>query len=374
MDSRNVTISWDAASDNVAVAGYKLTIGGEVYDIAADEVSFTLEGLKVGSYEYTLEAFDAAGNSVAGRTQSFVIESGSSAKQDLDNNSISDIILSHDAGFAGAWLIENDKPTWGNLSTLTGDWKVFGTGITDAAKPNYDVYLYDAVNNNVGAWVVSGVDKQGIAVKEYQTIANLGDDTKLLGLGDFDNDGETDLLVQSIDSGNLGYIKDGKWNEFKADGLGANWSVAGIGDMNGDGIDDLVLYDSQDGNSGTWLLGGEQPVVWADLDKLSGSQSILGTGDFNGDGIDDVLIYNSSDRTVGAWLAKDGGISGWMTLGQLEEGASIEGIADFSGDGIADLQIRTDAGDIGALIVNGENDMTWKYYQSVGDEWTSKLA
>ena len=42
--------------------------------------------------------------------------------------------------------------------------------MTDAAKPNYDVYLYDAVNNNVGAWVISSVDK-GIAVKEYQTIA-----------------------------------------------------------------------------------------------------------------------------------------------------------------------------------------------------------
>ena len=372
VENRNVTINWDAATDNVAVAGYKLTIGSEVYELAADQVSLTLEGLKVGSYEYTLEAFDAAGNSVAGTTQNFVVESGSSPKQDLDNNNISDIILSHDAGFAGAWLIENDQPTWGNLSTLTGDWKVFGTGMTDAAKPNYDVYLYDAVNNNVGAWVISSVDK-GIAVKEYQTIANLNDDTRLLALGDFNGDGETNLLVQSIESGNLGYIKDGAWNEFKADGLGANWSVAGVGDMNGDGIDDLVLHDSQDGNSGVWLLGGEQPV-WADLDKLSDSQSILGTGDFNGDGIDDVLIYNSNDRTVGAWLAEDGSISSWMNLGQVEEGASVEGIADFNGDGIADLQIRTDAGDIGALLVNGENDMTWKYYQSVGSEWTSKLA
>ncbi len=372
VENRNVTINWDTATDNVAVAGYKLTIGSEVYELAADQVSLTLEGLKVGSYEYTLEAFDAAGNSVAGTTQNFVVESGSSPKQDLDNNNISDIILSHDAGFAGAWLIENDQPTWGNLSTLTGDWKVFGTGMTDAAKPNYDVYLYDAVNNNVGAWVISNVDK-GIAVKEYQTIANLNDDTRLLALGDFNGDGETNLLVQSIESGNLGYIKDGAWNEFKADGLGANWSVAGVGDMNGDGIDDLVLYDSQDGNSGVWLLGGEQPV-WADLDKLSDSQSILGIGDFNGDGIDDVLIYNSNDRTVGAWLAKDGSISSWMNLGQVEEDASVEGIADFNGDGIADLQIRTDAGDIGALLVNGENDMTWKYYQSVGSEWTSKLA
>ena len=55
-----VTISWERASDNVDVAGYRVIVGGQTFTTAA--ASCTVEGLDVGTYVYQVQAFDQAGN------------------------------------------------------------------------------------------------------------------------------------------------------------------------------------------------------------------------------------------------------------------------------------------------------------------------
>ena len=51
-----------------------------------------------------------------------------------------------------------------------------------------------------------------------------------------------------------------------------------------------------------------------------------------------------------------------------------EQIGDFDGDGIDDLRIRTSAGDLGAQLMRGADTLEWKYYGSVGSEWSTFLA
>ena len=99
--------------------------------------------------------------------------------------------------------------------------------------------------------------------------------------------------------------------------------------------------------------------------------TIVGTGDFNGDGVDDVLLQKA-DGWVGAWLVENGSVDGFM--GICKNTNSIEQIADFNGDGIDDLRVRTANGDIGVLYVNGADDTTWQYFQSVGSEWKTKFS
>ena len=99
--------------------------------------------------------------------------------------------------------------------------------------------------------------------------------------------------------------------------------------------------------------------------------SIVGAGDFNGDGTDDVLL--KSGNYYGAWLVNNGNAAGWMGLGDLGN-VTVEQIADFNGDGKDDLRIRTSAGDLGTQLVMGEDDLVWKYYGSVGSEWSTALA
>ncbi len=279
---------------------------------------------------------------------------------DIDGNGISDVIMTHDAGYTGAWLIQDTKTaSWGNLSNLDGSWQIFGT--EDSC-----IYLYDKVNNNVGAWLIG----QGGNVSGWKTIGNFDSTTEVLGLGDFDGNGTADLLLRNINGAVGTHLTSGKgWNYFQS--LGNEWSIAGIGDLNGDGIDDIVLQHEV-GFSGTWLVKENGTVSWADLDTLDTGFRIAGTGDFNGDGVDDVLLQKGN--YYGAWIVKDGSVSSWMGLGTAEDGNVLEQIGDFNGDGVDDLRVRTAAGDLGALCVMGTDKLEWNYYGSVGSEWNTSLA
>jgi endoglucanase Acf2/chitodextrinase len=60
--SSSVTLSWNASTDNVGVAGYRIYRGGAGVATSSN-TNFTDTGLSAGtSYSYTVRAFDAAGN------------------------------------------------------------------------------------------------------------------------------------------------------------------------------------------------------------------------------------------------------------------------------------------------------------------------
>ena len=290
---------------------------------------------------------------------------------DLNGDSRADIVMSiteagHGAeGATGAWLIqENQLPVWGNLSQRDTGWVIFGMGRTAAGKSTNDVYIKNE-GNLVGAWTT---DDAGL-VTGWETIGEFASDAQVLGLGDFNGNGQSDLLLRAANGAVGCFFADGQgWNYFQS--LGDEWKLVAIGDLNGDGRDDVVLKHDA-GFAGSWLIQEDGTPMWADLDTLPEGFVIVGAGDFNGDGTDDVLL--KSGGYYGAWLVQNGNAAGWFGLGDLGD-AAVEQISDFNGDGVADLRIRTAAGDLGAELVMGADTLDWKYYGSVGSEWSTGLA
>ena len=292
---------------------------------------------------------------------------------DLNGDGRADVVMSitqpgHGAeGATGAWLVqENQTAVWGDLSQRNAGWEIFGMGVTTAGKATNDVYVKNA-DNVIGAWVTDDTGH----VSGWETVGQFDDSTQILGLGDFNADGQTDLLLRNVNGAVGCFFTGGEttgWNYFQS--LGDEWKIAAVGDLNGDGRDDVVLKHDA-GFAGSWLTQSDGTMAWSDLDTVGEGFAIAGAGDFNGDGIDDVLLQKGT--YFGAWLVRDGSAQAWFGLGDLGS-VAVEQIADFDGDGTDDLRVRTSAGDLGAQLVKGADTLEWRYYGSVGNEWSTSLA
>lgn len=288
------------------------------------------------------------------------------APDDYDANGRPDILMLHDIGKLQVGLVQEDQSvTMKDVADLGDGWTILGSGQSGNGENYADIYLTNG--ETVGIWQLD--ETTGVAA--WQEIQSFDSATHVLGLGDFNGDGITDLLLQN-DNGAVGaYLTDGEnvgWNYFQS--LGSEWSIAGIGDFNHDGIDDVVLQNEKGGYAGIWQLDRNGQVSWSDLDVLNNGQ-IAGTGDFNGDGFDDVLL--KWGNSYGAWTVSGGNLSGWMDLGTLWDSAALEQIGDFNGDGIDDLRVRITNGDLGAFCL-GEGNLQWNYHFSVGSEWQTNLV
>ena len=289
------------------------------------------------------------------------------APDDYDANGRPDILMQHDIGKLQVSLVQEDQSViLKDVADLGDGWTILGSGQSGNGENYADIYLTNG--ETVGIWQLD----ETTGVTAWQEIQSFDSATHVLGLGDFNGDGITDLLLQN-DNGAVGaYLTDGEnvgWNYFQS--LGSEWSIAGIGDFNHDGIDDVVLQNEQGGYAGIWQLDRDGQVSWSDLDVLNNGQ-IAGTGDFNGDGFDDVLL--KWGNSYGAWTVSGGNLSGWMDLGTLWDSAALEQIGDFNGDGIDDLRVRITNGDLGAFCVLGEGNLQWNYHFSVGSEWQTNLV
>lgn len=289
------------------------------------------------------------------------------APDDYDANGRPDILMQHDIGKLQVSLVQEDQSViLKDVADLGDGWTILGSGQSGNGENYADIYLTNG--ETVGIWQLD----ETTGVTAWQEIQSFDSATHVLGLGDFNGDGITDLLLQN-DNGAVGaYLTDGEnvgWNYFQS--LGSEWSIAGIGDFNHDGIDDVVLQNEKGGYAGIWQLDRDGQVSWSDLDVLNNGQ-IAGTGDFNGDGFDDVLL--KWGNSYGAWTVSGGNLSGWMDLGTLWDSAALEQIGDFNGDGIDDLRVRITNGDLGAFCVLGEGNLQWNYHFSVGSEWQTNLV
>lgn len=194
------------------------------------------------------------------------------------------------------------------------------------------------------------------------------------GLGDFNGDGDPDILDHDSDLG-IDYIRFGSGGLSFAAAVTRNVSASLVGDFNNDGKDDLYssagVYLSAgngtfalsqsfssvgatnaadfngDGNldilgtSGSVLqvlLGNGNGTFGSVITTAVGSKRWLDTGDFNGDGTMDVLFTDTSNVTQVYFGNSDGTFSpSGVTLGTYNSGKT----ADLNGDGITDFLSNT---------------------------------
>ena len=182
--------------------------------------------------------------------------------------------------------------------------------------------------------------------------------SKAVAVGDFNGDGKADIAILN-DINTLYSVKvllgrgDGSF------GVATSYALPGqpfdmcVGDLNGDGKPDVVITLWGYGNSLCVLLNNGDGTFAAPKYYGSGNSSSLALGDFNGDGRLDVAAksYNASSLMV----FLNNGTGAFSSTNSIPVGLNFAGIAtgDFNADGKVDLILRYDS-TAKVLIGNGD--------------------
>jgi hypothetical protein len=132
-----------------------------------------------------------------------------------------------------------------------------------------------------------------------------------IATGDFNGDGNPDLLIGDADGAVIDLLGDGR-GDLRAAGeivhLGSAVSLA-VGDFNRDGIPDVAVSDFK-GNVVTILLGsggGSFRTTWSFPLPQRGTTYYLAAADFNNDQIPDLVVTSGNDGTFVVMLGNGNG-------------------------------------------------------------------
>jgi hypothetical protein len=157
-------------------------------------------------------------------------------------------------------------------------------------------------------------------------IVRVGPPWGIVGTNDFDGDGNTDILWHNAENGQVqiwfmvGYVRSRTENVALPADLGfvvePKWKVAALGDFDGDGQADLLWQNKVTGELVIAYLRGSTVVGHAAVGSRDESPALVldrwrvaGTGDFNRDGVSDILRSNPKTGETDIWYAAGSAIS-----------------------------------------------------------------
>ena len=249
---------------------------------------------------------------------------------------------------SGNIYINNDTNCLGDCTFLSS------AGNVKDSKPI--IILRDASTGENGIWYMHGVAKSG-----GDLLPPVADNNwKIVGAGDFNADGELDILWRNAATGDNyvwymnGIMKNsGDFLPLVADN---NWSIVGVGDFNGDGKADILWRNAVTGDNYVWYMNGVTKSGGNFLPLVADNNwAIVGVGDFNSDGKADILWRNAVTGDNYVWymngIMKNGGD---FLLPVADYNWKIVGASDFNGDGKTDILWRNAAtGDNYVWYMNG---------------------
>jgi serralysin len=243
---------------------------------------------------------------------------------DFNGDSISDALWRNSNGTLATWLMSGSaitssaSPTYqGNAVSPDSSWSVAGIGDFNGGS-DADILWRQATSGTLADWTMNGATIASSASLTFQGTAVTPDSTwTVVGVGDFNGDGKTDLLWRQSGTGTLAdwsmngsTVTSSAGVTYQGSAVAPNstWSVAGVGDFNGDGKSDLLWRQSTTEALAEWQMNGATISASAGVTYQGAavtpdsSWSVAGVGDFNNDGKEDLLWRQGTTGSLAMWL------------------------------------------------------------------------
>src|SRR5579863_3987013 len=212
------------------------------------------------------------------------------------------------------------------------------------------------VNGQAAIWEMNGTNQ--IPGGAQILPANPGPSWTEVGSGDFNADGDADILWQNLNGQAVIWEMNGS-NLIGGGALSLNagpaWTAVGTGDFNNDGNSDILFQNTSTGQDAIWEMNGTNVIGGGALSLNAGpGWKTIGTGDFNGDGHSDILFQNTSTGQDAIWEMNGTNVIGGGALSlNAGPGWKTIGTGDFNGDGLSDILWQNVNGQAAIWEMNG---------------------
>jgi uncharacterized protein YbbK (DUF523 family) len=243
---------------------------------------------------------------------------------------------------------------------VTADWHV--QGIDDFNGDfNCDLLWRQDGSGQVYVWEMNGHEVQAEGAVAHAPVTT---DWHVEGVGDFNGDGNSDVLWRQDGSGQV-YVWEMNGRQVQAEGavahapLTTDWHVEGVGDFNGDGNSDVLWRQDGSGQVYVWEMNGRQVQAEGAVAHapVTTDWHVQGIGDFNGDGNSDVLWRQDGSVQIYVWEMNGQQVQaeGAVAHAPVTTDWHVPGVGDFNGDFNSDLLWRQDgSGQVYVWEMNGQ--------------------
>ena len=234
-----------------------------------------------------------------------------------------------------------------------------------------NIYWRNTSTGQNVVWYMNGASR-----KSYAYLPTLADQNwKMIGIGDFDNDGATDIVWRNTSTGqNVVWYMNGasrKSYAYLPTLADQNWKMIGIGDFDSDGATDIVWRNTSTGQNVVWYMNGASRKSYAYLPTLADQNwKMIGIGDFDNDGATDIVWRNTSTGQNVVWYMNGASRKSYAYLPTLaDQNWKMIGIGDFDSDGATDIVWRnTSTGQNVVWYMNGASRKSYAYLPTLADQ------